>query len=166
MKKLSIVLLSAFVLAACSSEEGNQKISEPLDEVIEVENEDVVSEDNAKEVDETIDTKGNGEEEISNKAEENDEGLVVDDGKTDSERAIEEVGEENKDKALHAVNAVRDLLGIEEQSPTKVVFDHKENEHYIIHVFDVVDMGEAGLHNATVGWYSFNDETKEIEPLF
>lgn len=69
-----------------------------------------------------------------------------------------DLGEESQQVAEELV---RDHLDLHDSPETQVLFDHKDNGLYVVHVFDIIGEGK-GSHTATRGWYKVDPESKEI----
>lgn len=74
--------------------------------------------------------------------------------------------ETNQLTSKEAEEKVRAYLQISKDTDVIVEFDHKVENRYVIHVYDLIDEGQKTEHTATRGWYYVDIATGEIESMF
>ncbi|WLR52082.1 hypothetical protein LC040_03980 [Bacillus tianshenii] len=156
MRNLIFILLT-LILVSCS----NSTTENPAPEAEQENQQEEIQQEQEEKEQEQEPASEESTEEPANQEEKQPE-------ETKSTPQNEQKQKEPQDKLTEteAETLVLTQLQLSKSDSTKVKFDHMDSGNYIIHVYDVIDEGKETEHNATLGWYIVNPETKTVKSMF
>lgn len=185
MKKVLILSLATLTLAACAdkkekeAEVAENKAENQSEELLLTEVEEIglplqeVESDDVELVEDAEDTEENPTME-ENPVVDSEELNEPPTNKEPVAQSPEEPQDSTEDKYTadttktkeEAIAAVRARVGVDSATTTVVNFDHMDGEEYIIHVYDVIDMGNGQSHASTLGWYRYDPKIKKVDNAY